>query len=465
MYLFFNLSDIIQKGKEIYGMDNLIYLLNVRMSGIKSIKNEIRLDFYKKTVDKNFDPDKFRVKAIYGENGSGKTAIITGIKIFQDLMLSNQYLNESKNQRFLDEIINKETSRFTFGCEYITGEEESYIVYDYNFELEKNNKGDYVIKHESLNLKNGNYPNNNYVNVYECDNGELININCNETVKNIIEKKTFNLLNKNPFMSLYIVDYTSVIEKDKEFSYNIAVMLFLIALINVYINEEDKHDIYFLRKTIRESHEKSSEYINDINEILDTISVYSGFDDNSISKSEFDKYKESVKQLTKFIQIFKRELKSIDIDAKDDGDNYRCELIFNYGNYKVNKEFESTGIKKLVRLYSAFKAANNYGIAFVDEMDSNINDIYLCKLIEYFMYYGKGQLCFTMHNVDPMSLLKQNKNSIDFLSSDNKIVSWVSKGHASPENYYKNGMIENSPFNIDATDFIGIFEGQLWENR
>lgn len=440
-------------------MDNLIYLLNVRMSGIKSIKNEIRLDFYKKTVDKNFDPDKFRVKAIYGENGSGKTAIITGIKIFQDLMLSNQYLNESKNQRFLDEIINKETSRFTFGCEYITGEEESYIVYDYNFELEKNNKGDYVIKHESLNLKNGNYPNNNYVNVYECDNGELININCNEIVKNIIEKKTFNLLNKNPFMSLYIVDYTSVIEKDKEFSYNIAVMLFLIALINVYINEEDKHDIYFLRKTIRESHEKSSEYIDDINEILDTISVYSGFDDNSISKSEFDKYKESVKQLTKFIQIFKRELKSIDIDAKDDGDNYRCELIFNYGNYKVNKEFESTGIKKLVRLYSAFKAANNFGIAFVDEMDSNINDIYLCKLIEYFMYYGKGQLCFTMHNVDPMSLLKQNKNSIDFLSSDNKIVSWVSKGHASPENYYKNGMIENSPFNIDATDFIGIFEG------
>ena len=43
-------------------MDNLVYLLNVRMSGIKSIKNEIRLDFYKKTVDKNFDPDKFRLR-------------------------------------------------------------------------------------------------------------------------------------------------------------------------------------------------------------------------------------------------------------------------------------------------------------------------------------------------------------------------------------------------------------------
>ena len=91
------------------------------------------------------------------------------------------------------------------------------------------------------------------------------------------------------------------------------------------------------------------------------------------------------------------------------------------------------------------------------QMDSNLNDVYLCKLIEYFMYYGKGQLCFTTHNLDPMTVLKENRNSIDFLSSDNHLVPWVSRGNASPENCYKNGMIEDSPFNIDATDFIGIF--------
>ena len=97
------------------------------------------------------------------------------------------------------------------------------------------------------------------------------------------------------------------------------------------------------------------------------------------------------------------------------------------------------------------------GIVFVDEMDSNLNDVYLCKLIEYFMYYGKGQLCFTTHNIDPMSVLKENKNSIDFLSSDNHLTSWTARGNASPENSYKNGMIEDLPFNIDATDFVGIF--------
>ena len=33
----------------------------------------------------------------------------------------------------------------------------------------------------------------------------------------------------------------------------------------------------------------------------------------------------------------------------------------------------------------------------------------------------------------------------------------VSKGNAAPDSYFKNGMIENIPFNIDATDFIGVF--------
>ena len=166
---------------------------------------------------------------------------------------------------------------------------------------------------------------------------------------------------------------------------------------------------------------------------------------------------EKINNLTAFLRIFKHDLKSIEIDKKDDGDNYRCDLNLNYGDYLINKEFESTGIKKLIKLYDCFDAASKYGIVFIDEMDSNLNDVYLCKIIEYFMYYGKGQLCFSTHNLDPMSVLKENKYSIDFLSSDNKLVSWVSKGNATPDNYFKNGMIENIPFNIDATDFIGVF--------
>ena len=49
-------------------MDNMYYLLNVTVAGVKCIEEEIRLDFYKKIVNQKFDADKYRIKAIYGVN-------------------------------------------------------------------------------------------------------------------------------------------------------------------------------------------------------------------------------------------------------------------------------------------------------------------------------------------------------------------------------------------------------------
>ena len=128
-----------------------------------------------------------------------------------------------------------------------------------------------------------------------------------------------------------------------------------------------------------------------------------------------------------------------------------------YEAYKINAEFESTGIKKLIKLFAYLKEMVNGGIVFIYEFDSNLHDVYLCALLEYLMEYGDGQLCFTTHNVGPMDILKQNKKSIDFLSEDHKIYPWKTNGNYSPSKLYRNGMIEGSPFNVDSIDFIGIF--------
>ena len=128
-----------------------------------------------------------------------------------------------------------------------------------------------------------------------------------------------------------------------------------------------------------------------------------------------------------------------------------------YDSYKIYAEFESTGIKKLIRLFGYLKEMVQGGIVFIDELDSNLHDVYLCALLEYLMEYGEGQLCFTTHNVGPMDVLKQRKKSIDFLSEDHKIYSWRKNGNYSPSKLYRSGMIEGSPFNIDSIDFIGAF--------
>lgn len=87
-------------------MKPLFYLLSLKISGIKNIEVPIELNFYKKTINNSdFDPEKYRIKAIYGENGSGKTAIITAVKILQNFLTDKNYLIDSDNQKILVETI------------------------------------------------------------------------------------------------------------------------------------------------------------------------------------------------------------------------------------------------------------------------------------------------------------------------------------------------------------------------
>ena len=442
-------------------MENIFYLLSIGVSGIKSIKKEVRLNFYKKTVDKDFEPEKYRIKAIYGENGSGKSALITAVKIFQDLIVKDNYLAEAKNQTFLHEIINKSTKEFRFNCEYLVDTKIEKQVFYYEFVLGLNERGNYEIKQEVLKVKSGNYPNNRYKVIYESSNGELVQISCDESEKALLEQKSQNLLSAKSFVTIALLqlskEQNSVRNVLDDLWLQIVLLLTLVVSIKVYIGEEDQHELYFLKKQIRDSRLSGAGILEEGIELGKNLDIIASVNERTINKNYFEKYQERVMQLAQFIKIFKSDLVSIEIDKRENGDAYECELNLNYGEYSINREFESTGIKKLIRLFDCFTAASTWGIVFIDEMDSNLNDVYLCKLLEYFMYYGSGQLCFTTHNLDPMSVLKENKNSIDFLSSDNHLVSWTARGNATPENCYKNGLIEDSPFNIDATDFVGIF--------
>ena len=56
-----------------------MYLLRLEIVGIKNIEKPIEISFYKKTIKDDFNPEHYRVKAIYGENGSGKTTLMNVI--------------------------------------------------------------------------------------------------------------------------------------------------------------------------------------------------------------------------------------------------------------------------------------------------------------------------------------------------------------------------------------------------
>ena len=222
---------------------------------------------------------------------------------------------------------------------------------------------------------------------------------------------------------------------------------FFIRKLNVYLSERDTHSEPSLDTLLRS--------LVFFDKELDEKIVVSG--DKLISKTELKEYQAQVKKMTKFIKLFKPELREISIDKKANGDLFRCRLVMNYDSYSIDYEYESTGLKNLMEMFSCLEQASLGGIAFIDEMDANINEVYLEKLCEFFSKHVSGQLCFTTHNTSPMRILKKQKHGIDFINNDKQSVQWVRNGNYSPSKLYSEGMIPGLPFNIEDFDFLSVF--------
>ena len=437
-----------------------MYLLNISMSGIKCIKKSISLDFYGKAVNKNFDPEQYKVKGIYGENGVGKSAIITGIAIYKNLLLKDNYLGESNVQKKLHELINKVSKTLKISCEFVISGTDGINIFYHEIELVQDQNESYVIKHELLQLKHNNSK-NMYKTIYETRDGILVMLShLDENAELNIRNRSMNLISRQTLLSLVIAKAVELRDDLGEQFFDICLMVAAFGLmLSTHFDKEDEHELYFQQLRIEQLKGENTEEKDYINE-LEKMMLISTKKPRRIPKDYYKEFTKYTKQLTGFIKVFKRDLKSIDIKKQENGDVYECELNLNYGKYSVNEEFESTGIKKLIELFNSLMIASFGGIVFIDELDSNINDVYLCRLIEYFMYYGEGQLCFTSHNIDPMMVLKDNKKSIDFLTSESVIVPWTKNGNYTPDGSYRNGMIKDIPFNIEPSDFIQIFAGE-----
>ena len=435
-------------------MERKYYLLNLVMSGVKNIDKEIAISFYKKKIDSSFDNSAYRTKAIYGENGSGKTAIVTGVQLLQDFILTPYYLNDIANQKYLHEIVNKKTETLHLECEFCESESVPDKVYRYSILVQLSKFGDYVLKSEKLEVKSAAYTSARYHEVFRVESGELFYETKDEQLADDLKSATVNLLNSSTlFMTLYSGNSFGKVKDSDLVAYLTQVYLFALSIV-VDLDISDRQKESFTRRSIRFIYEGLTDEAESW-KMIPRQDAFNG-DTRIVQKDNYEEYQEEVSRLERFIKLFKTNLKRIEIDKKERYNTYECALIMDYDEYKVHINFESTGIKKLVRLFDYMSFAANGKIVFIDEMDSNINDVYLCKMVEFFKLYGEGQLCFTTHSTSPMEVLRDSKNAIDFLSSDSHIVPWRKNGNFTPESMYRRGMIQYLPFNLEAEDFLGI---------
>lgn len=442
---------------------NEVYLISYAVKGIKNLDEWVFLSFYKKTIKKDFDVYGYNLKGIYGANGSGKTGIITSVKILKRLLLEQHYLSGKVIQDELNALINRKTGKLEIAVEYLFPVQDALILFNYEIKVGRNSFGLYEIESEKLSYKNATSSSASSKLCFSTDHGNL-QIHSADVYAKLVDELTKNLLAGSAMASIVRMN-DRLRQPGSEMENVLWIMLMSLIIfalsLNICTETGDDHRNYHLSNYL-DSENSPNNF--DLKSMIQQIDKLKGPDTGmfsaeliSVPKRSYGSFEKHVNKLYEFLHIFKNDLAGIDIDKKDDGENYVCTFIMNYGDYSVDAEFESAGIKKLIRLFYYIENAVNGNIVFIDELDSSLHDVYLCALLEYLKDNAKGQLCFTTHNVGPMDILKTNKKSIDFLSTDHKIYSWAANGNYSPAALYKKGMIEGSPFNVFPFDFANAF--------
>lgn len=411
-----------------------VFMLSFKVNGVKNIEKEIEINFYNKTL-KRFSPCGSNVKGIFGPNGIGKTSIIKGMDILRKISLNDNYLTNDFNLIILDKIINKKIEKASLEIEFLiidSNKKKSRYVHSITIAITSPKE----IKILSENIKKKDPNTDQVVGEILIENGIIKSDSLHEDdLKSEIVDITKNLLEKRSIINIVKPSVLKSIDLEK--------IRYFYRKLHIKIDREDSHLGYALMDNS----------LKDDMPFNDSIGNY----DMIISKNNLQIFENYLRRMTKFLKIFKPNLRNIEYEKKEGKEEYYINILFVYDDYKVNYEFESMGIKNLFSLFTYFRALSEDEVVVIDEIDTSIHDIYLNKLIEFFAVDGKGQLVFTAHNITLLQTLKKYKHSIDFINENMEVISWIKNGNSSPFKSYKDGYIKGLPFNIKEYDFLEIF--------
>lgn len=432
-----------------------IKIKEFKFSGIKNIEKEMTINFLSKSRKTTFekDLDTNFIKAIYGPNGTGKTAIIEAMKLYNNIININLYLNGSKEllKSLINETVNEINLEVTFTYikkkVAVSQELKHKIKIIYN--KEKNN---FNIIEEEI------YNNDNLI--VEVKNGEIKNTDKESNLYN----KTLNLLKDSSISSLVkndIENFGKKVDKNKDEKIDsILNLLLCFNKIRVIDEEKDNHFSSIVSEMIENKEDKNDEdYATmfaqsyQINHFGKKLVI-----DNKIYEENKKYIEQKYKSITEFLKIFKPQVEKIELEKveKEKTIEIKSKIIYIDGTI-VDIEYESVGIKKLIYIYEMIDLiVNHESIIFIDELDAHLHDVAINKILQYIIDKEEGQLLFVTHNVSIMEKIKYSKNSINIIDLNQDIHTWKQKGNYSPATLYKKGYLTED-FNYGVFDFEKIF--------
>lgn len=422
-------------------------LIEATISGIKNIEKPITIDFINQYPSKSA-LRLAHIKAIYGPNGSGKTAIITAFNLYKNTLIKSDFLADS-NFPF-SELINSKCKKLDIKTVFIALHNKNKM-YEHHIVIDFSSVLSYRVVEETLSIL-GRRKEKNIILDYNDALGIIEVKEYKDFALSISGRLTSSLVS-NIIFKIREKDDSRTFSKLIDYA---ELLLFGYSMEIVYGENSDSPSFLGAIKQTN---------LSTLNDIVQTqeetkIKKLNNYDD-VVFATEKVEYERKLSNLTSMVKLMKPELKEIKANyqpIREGAEGVYLSLLYEGDNYPIGLRYESTGIRKIIRLFDALVMANKGSIVFIDEVDADIHDVFLCTLVDYYAKYTDAQLILTTHNVDIMNNVKSLKHSIDFISQDNIFSSWVKNGTKSPSKAYLSGMVSHIPFNLFSTDFIGILD-------
>ena len=385
-----------------------------------------------KTIKDSKIEFKRNLSAIYGPNGTGKTAIIEVLDIMKSYFTNPFIKDNTLKEKILKGI--------SFG-------EKNLIIsiifsinqFDYKILIEFNKFNDEAlyVSREELSLKEIN-SRRKFKNIVKILNSEDLlspEIYIENSIKNnfdILKKSVFKEIeggakrfinefsNLSSYLSL-IIKYSNSNEKE---------LISIPKELGLVITEFSKIQKIFLNMVIITLEEQALYNLNLLipmnihtNDVHRTLAVnYRDSKGNIYSEKEAKILEDTVKEIN---SIFSTIIPNSKLSTERKVDRLEGEELKIGVNIYVEKDGrkllldqESTGIIKLVSLLSIilYYIKDKEAIVAIDEFDIHIFEYLLALFLEKISLYAKGQLIFTAHNLLPME--KLDKESIIISTKD-----------------------------------------------
>jgi len=402
--------------------ETVIRLQEIQVDNFKNIEHGV-VAFQSYLAEEYFSP-KAEILGIYGQNGSGKTAIIDALNFLQKILQGTslpkdavEYINKSSDGA---------TLQFTFSLEK---QDIKALVY-YGFTIKKTNNK-VVVSNEKVSytiFQEGKKQRKKMVLEYDMDDKELLFKprnrymtflkSNNENIVNLAVAKKMSLLNSTSF--IFSAEGLALFEE------NYQDEIFVLAL---------KSLRFFAEMNLFVINNQNTGAIS-MNLLIPLVFKHQGeqgvtkgtmpiaLSEPSIIKADiFDLISNIIDQmnivLSAIIPGLKIEIKNYGKQLLDDGtDGIKIELVSVRKEVMIPLRYESEGIIKIISILNSMIAMYHdprICIA-VDELDAGVFEYLLGEILQILEGSGKGQLLFTSHNLRVLETI--DKNSILFTTTN-----------------------------------------------